>query len=76
MDLVFKDISSKTDIRLLNSIAKKLGIKTISYIPKEEFWDTLTKEQKKEISIALDELDADLGITHEKVMAKYKGKYI
>jgi len=68
---LFKVIDSINDAKTLKDI--------YSFITKKsdvEFWDTLTKEQKEEIEEALKELDAGLGIPHEKVMSKYKGKYI
>lgn len=58
---------SKTLSEIYNFITKKSDV---------DFWDKLTDAQKKEIETALKELDEGKGIPHEKVMAKYKGKYI
>lgn len=41
MDLVIKNITSKTDLRFLNELAKRLGLKTVE----------LTAEEKEEIAI-------------------------
>ena len=43
---------------------------------KTDGWDSLTKQQQKEIEEAIHSLEKGDGIPHEKVMAKYKGKYL
>ena len=68
---LFKVIDSINDNKALKDIYSFITKKTDA-----DFWDALTLEQKEEINAALKELDAGLGIPHEKVMAKYKGKYI
>ena len=68
---LFKVIDAINDNKTLKDIYSFVAKKTDT-----DFWDTLTEEQKMEIEAALKELDSDLGIPHEKVMAKYKGKYL
>lgn len=68
---LFKVIDAINDNKTLKDIYSFVSQKTGS-----DFWDSLTDEQKKEIEAALKELDAGQGIPHEKVMAKYKGKYV
>jgi hypothetical protein len=41
-----------------------------------DYWERLTIQQQEEIDFAISELDSGLGIIHDEVMAKYKGKYI
>jgi hypothetical protein len=67
---LFKVIDAINDNKTLKDIYSFVSTKTDS-----DFWDSLTETQKEEIEAALKELDAGLGISHEKVMAKYKGKY-
>ena len=43
---------------------------------KVDGWDTLTKRQQKEIEDAINSIENGEGVPHEKVMAKYKGKYL
>jgi hypothetical protein len=40
-----------------------------------DWWDTLSDDQKHEIEKALHELESGKGVSHSKVMSKYKGKY-
>lgn len=68
---LFKAIDTIEDSKTLKAIYTFIRKKT-----SEDFWDTLSAEQKGEIEAALKELDAGKGIPHEKVMAKYKGKYV
>lgn len=41
----------------------------------DDWYDTLSTEQKKEVDEAIKELDEGKGIPHGEVMKKYKGKY-
>jgi hypothetical protein len=68
---LFKFIDAINDNKTLKDIYSFVSKKADN-----NFWDSLTEEQKAEIESALKELDAGLGTPHEKVMAKYKGKYI
>lgn len=68
---LFKIIDSINDSKKLKSI-----FKLVSNSVETNFWDKLTREEKAEIETAIAELDAGKGISHEKVMSKYKGKYI
>ena len=69
-----------TLFKVIDSIEDSKALKDIySFVTKRtdaDFFDGLTEEQKAEITSAISELDTGLGIPHEKVMAKYKGKYI
>lgn len=40
--------------------------------PPLDFWDTLPDAIKREVDLAIKELDAGLGIPHEEVMKKYE----
>jgi len=68
---LFRAIDTINDNKILKDIYSFVSQKT-----KTDFWETLSKEQKEEIEKALKELDSGAAIPHEKVMAKYKGKYI
>jgi hypothetical protein len=68
---LFRIIDAINDSKTLKDIYSIVSKKTDT-----DFWDTLTLKQKEEIETAIKELDAGLGIPHEKVIAKYKGKYI
>lgn len=68
---LFKVIDSIEDGKTLKDIFSFVSKRT-----DKDFFDSLTKEQKQEIANALKELDSGLGISHDKVMAKYKGKYL
>ncbi len=68
---LFKIIDSINDAKALKDIYSFITKKSDS-----DFWNALSSEQKEEIAAALKELDEGLGIPHEKVMSKYKGKYI
>ena len=68
---LFKVIDSIDDGKTLKDIYSFVTKRTDA-----DFMDTLSKEQKEEIASALIELDSGMGIPHEKVMAKYKGKYV
>jgi len=68
---LFRAIDSINDSKTLKDIYSFISKKT-----KTDFWESLTKAQKDEIEKALKELDSGAGIPHEKVMAKYKGKYV
>ena len=69
-----------TLFKVIDAIQDNQQLKDIySFITKKaetDFWDTLSVDQKQEIEKALQELDEGLGIPHEKVMAKYKNKYL
>jgi len=66
---LFKIIDTINDSKKLKDIYSFVS-------EKADIWDSLTDEQKEEIEQALKELNKGLGIPHEKVMAKYKGKYV
>ncbi|MFI5151574.1 MAG: hypothetical protein ACHQRM_17755 [Bacteroidia bacterium] len=68
---LFRAIDTINDNKTLKDIYTFISRKT-----KADFWETLTKDQREEIEKALKELDSGAGIPHEKVMAKYKGKYV
>ena len=68
---LFKVIDTITDNGTLKDIYSFISKKT-----KNDFWDSLTPDQKEEIENALKELDSGKGMPHAKVMAKYKGKYV
>lgn len=68
---LFKAIDSINDTKILKEIYNLVANKTNS-----DFWENLTAAEKAEIENAIKELDAELGIPHEKVMAKYKNKYL
>jgi hypothetical protein len=68
---LFKVIDAISDNKTLSEIYSFVSQKTDA-----EFWQNLSPEQKAEIEIALKDLDAGLGILHDKVMAPYKGKYM
>jgi hypothetical protein len=68
---LFKVIDSITNKETLSEIYSFVAQKT-----DVAFWKNLTPEQKAEIESALKDLDEGLGISHEKVMAPYKGKYL
>jgi len=40
-----------------------------------DFWDELSEAQKARIEIAIQQLDAGQGITHEEVMGRLRKKY-
>jgi hypothetical protein len=69
-----------TLFKVIDSIDDSKTLKDIySFVTKRtdiDFMETLTKEQKEELISALNELDSGLGVPHEKVMSKYKGKYV
>lgn len=64
-------IDAISDNETLSEIYSFVSKKT-----KADFWKNLTAEQKAEIESALKDLDAGLGIAHNKVMSAYKGKYM
>ena len=66
-------IDTINDSKTLKAIYALLSKKTKQ---KTDGWDTLTKQQQKEIEDAIHSLEKGEGIPHEKVMAKYKGKYL
>lgn len=68
---LFKVIDAISDNETLSEIYSFVSKKT-----KADFWKNLTAEQKAEIESALKDLDAGLGIAHNKVMSAYKGKYM
>jgi hypothetical protein len=68
---LFKVIDAINDSNTLKDIYSFVSKKADA-----DFWDNLSGEQKAEIETALKELDAGMGIPHEKVMSKYKGKYL
>jgi hypothetical protein len=68
---LFRAIDTINDNKTLKDIYSFISKKTTT-----DFWETLTKDQKEEIEKALKELDSGAGIPNEKVMAKYKGKYV
>ena len=67
---LFKIIDAIQDNGKLRDIYSFISKKT-----DKDFWDTLSSEQKEDIEKALQDLDSGLGVTHEKLMAKYKNKY-
>jgi hypothetical protein len=68
---LFKVIDAINDSNTLKDIYSFVSKKADA-----DFWDNLSQEQKAEIETALKELDAGMGIPHEKGMSKYKGKYL
>lgn len=68
---LFKVIDAINDNKTLKDIYSFVSKKTGA-----DFWDSLTIEQKNEIESALKELEGGQGVSHEKVMAKYKSKYM
>ncbi|HEV7229890.1 MAG TPA: hypothetical protein VGO45_01095 [Bacteroidia bacterium] len=68
---LFRAIDTINDNKTLKDIYSFISKKT-----KTDFWESLSKDQKEEIEKALKELDSGAGVPHEKVMAKYKGKYV
>ncbi|MEW6468926.1 MAG: hypothetical protein AB1458_08385 [Bacteroidota bacterium] len=66
---LFKIIDAINDSKKLRDIYSFVS-------PKADIWDSLTNERKEEIEQALKELNKSLGVSHEKVMAQYKDKYI
>lgn len=70
---LYKLIESINDSKTLNAIYALITSKAKE---KTDGWDALTKQQQKEIEDAIRSLENGEGIPHEKVMAKYKGKYL
>lgn len=68
---LFKVIDGISDNETLSEIYSIISKKT-----KPGFWKNLTADQKAEIETALKDLDAGLGVSHNKVMSAYKGKYL
>jgi hypothetical protein len=41
----------------------------------EDFWDKMTKSQKKRIELSLLQMEEGVGIAHEEVMSEFKAKF-
>ena len=67
---LFKAIDSINDSKTLKKIYA-----LISKNNKKDFWDTLSKEEKKSIEVGLAQADREELISHKEVMAEIKSKF-
>lgn len=74
MQSILLNSNSKKKLQLIIEFAEKLGIKAklLSADEKEDFFDSLTEDQKEDIRIGVQEIENNETINYDEFMSKFR----